>query len=70
MLRDHHPPLRDVTTDTENTASCIVAFRTVFRELLPSNALIKSVILYIFLTQTPPHQWYLHLIVVVGFESP
>jgi hypothetical protein len=25
MSRDHHPPLRDVTADTENTASSIVA---------------------------------------------
>jgi hypothetical protein len=43
MSRDHHPPLRDVTADTENTASCPVACWTVFTELLPGNALIKSV---------------------------
>jgi hypothetical protein len=43
MSRDHHPPLRDVTADTENTASSIVACWTVFTELLPGNELIKSV---------------------------
>jgi hypothetical protein len=43
MSRDHHPPLRDVTVDTENIASSIVACWTVFTELLPCNALIKSV---------------------------
>jgi hypothetical protein len=43
MSRDHHPPLRDVTAGTETTASSIVACWTVFTELLPGNALIKSV---------------------------
>jgi hypothetical protein len=38
-----HPPLRDVTADTENTAPSIVACWTVFTELLTGNALIKSV---------------------------
>jgi hypothetical protein len=48
MSRDHHPPLRDVTANTDNTASSIVACWTVFTELLPGNALIKSVtILYV-----------------------
>jgi hypothetical protein len=47
MLRDHHPPLRDVTADRKNTASSIVAYWTVFIELLPGNALIKSVTLFI-----------------------
>jgi hypothetical protein len=42
---DHHPPLYDVTADMENTASPIVACWTVFTELLPGNALIKSVTL-------------------------
>jgi nanoRNase/pAp phosphatase (c-di-AMP/oligoRNAs hydrolase) len=46
MSRDHHPPLRDVTADTENTDPSTVACWTVFTELLPGNALIKSVILY------------------------
>jgi thiosulfate reductase cytochrome b subunit len=45
MSRDHHPPLRDVTADTESIASYIVACWTVFTELLPGNALIRSVIL-------------------------
>jgi hypothetical protein len=43
MSRDHHPPLRDVTADTENTASSSDACWTVFTELLPGKALIKSV---------------------------
>jgi hypothetical protein len=43
MSRAHHPPLRDVTADMENTASSIVACWTVFAELLPGNALIKFV---------------------------
>jgi hypothetical protein len=43
MSRDQHPPLRDVTADTENTASSNVACLPVFTELLPANALIKSV---------------------------
>jgi hypothetical protein len=41
--RDHNQQLRDVTADTENTASSVVACWTVFTELLPGNALIKSV---------------------------
>jgi hypothetical protein len=44
MSRDHHPPLRDVTSDIENTASSIVACLTMFKELMPGNELIKSVI--------------------------
>jgi hypothetical protein len=48
MSRDHHPPLRDVTVDTEKTASSIAACWTVFTELLPGNALIKSVTLCIW----------------------
>jgi hypothetical protein len=43
MSRDHHPPLSAVTADTENTASSIVAYWTVFTELSPGNALIKYV---------------------------
>jgi hypothetical protein len=43
MSPDHHPPLRDVTADTENTASSIVAYWNLFTELLSGNALIKSV---------------------------
>jgi hypothetical protein len=46
MSRDHHPPLRDVTADVENTASSIAACWTVFTELLPGNALIKSITIY------------------------
>jgi hypothetical protein len=45
MSRDH-PPLRDVTVDTENTASSIVACWAVFTELLPGNSLIKSVTIH------------------------
>jgi hypothetical protein len=45
MSCDHHPPLCDVTTSTENTASSIVACWAVFTQLLPGNGLIKSVIL-------------------------
>jgi hypothetical protein len=43
MSCDYHPALRDVTADTGNTASSIVACWTVFIELLPGNELIKSV---------------------------
>jgi hypothetical protein len=43
MSRDYHAPLRNLTADTGNTASAIVACLTVFTELLPGNALIKSV---------------------------
>jgi hypothetical protein len=46
MSRDHRPPLRDVTADTENTAYSIIACWTAFTELLPGNALIKSVIIF------------------------
>jgi hypothetical protein len=42
MSRDQYPPLRDITADTENTASSIACW-TVFTELLPGNAFIKSV---------------------------
>jgi hypothetical protein len=48
MSRDHHPPLRDVTADTENT---IVACWTVFTELLLGNALTKSVTILSILAQ-------------------
>jgi hypothetical protein len=43
MSRDHYLLLCDVTSDTENTASSIVACWTVFTELLSGNALIKSI---------------------------
>jgi hypothetical protein len=43
MSRDHYLLLCDVTADTENTASSIVACWTVFTQLLPGNALMKSV---------------------------
>jgi hypothetical protein len=46
MPRDRHPPLRDVTADTENRVSSIVACWTVFTDLLPGNALIEYVILF------------------------
>jgi hypothetical protein len=39
------PPLRGAD-DIENTASSIVACWTVFTELLPGNALIKSVTIF------------------------
>jgi hypothetical protein len=45
MSRYHHPPLRDVTAEIENTASSIVACWTVFTELLPGKAFIKPVTL-------------------------
>jgi hypothetical protein len=47
MTRDHNPALRYVTADMENTASSIVACWTVFTELLPGNALLKSVTILI-----------------------
>jgi hypothetical protein len=47
MSRDHDPQLRDVTADTENTASSILAYWTVFTELLPGSMLIKSVRTYL-----------------------
>jgi hypothetical protein len=43
MSRDHHVLLCDVTVDTENTVSSIVACWTMFTELLPGNTLTKSV---------------------------
>jgi hypothetical protein len=43
MSRDHYLLLCDVTADTENPASSVVACWTVFTELLRANALIKSV---------------------------
>jgi hypothetical protein len=46
MWHDHRPLLRDVTADMENTASSIVVCWTVFTELLPGNALIKSVTIF------------------------
>jgi hypothetical protein len=46
MSRDHHPSLRDVTADTENTAFSIAACWTVFTELLPGNAFVKSGTIY------------------------
>jgi hypothetical protein len=45
MSHDHYLLLCDITMDTENTASSIVACWTVFTELLPGNALTKSVTL-------------------------
>jgi hypothetical protein len=42
-VRDHYLLLCDVTADTENTASSTVTCWTVFTELLPGNALIKSI---------------------------
>jgi hypothetical protein len=45
MSRDHYPPRGDVSADTENTASSIVACWTVLTELLPANTLTKSVTL-------------------------
>jgi hypothetical protein len=45
MSRDHYLLLCDVTADAENTSFFIVACWTVFTELLPGNALIKSVII-------------------------
>jgi hypothetical protein len=47
ILRDRYLLLCDVTADTESTATSIVACWTVFLELLPGNALIKSVTIYI-----------------------
>jgi hypothetical protein len=43
MSRDRYLLLCDVTMDTGNTSSSIVACWTMFTELLPGNALIKSV---------------------------
>jgi hypothetical protein len=45
MSRDHYLLLCDVTADMENTTSSVVACWTMFTELLPGNALIKSVTL-------------------------
>jgi hypothetical protein len=49
MSRDQHLPLRDVNADTEDTASSTIACWTVFTELLPGNALIKSVTIYVYI---------------------
>jgi hypothetical protein len=54
MSRDHHSQLRDVTADRKNTTSSIVACWTVFTELLPGKALIKSVT--VFLNSYPYHE--------------
>jgi hypothetical protein len=48
VSRDHNPPVRDVTADEEHTVSSVVACWTVFAELLPNNALIKSVTIFFF----------------------
>jgi hypothetical protein len=65
MSRDHHPQLGDVTAGTENTASSIVAYWTLFTELLPGNGLIKSVKLsYLYkllITNTQLHLSFCHL---------
>jgi hypothetical protein len=53
MSRDHHPPLRDITADTEDTASSIFACWTVFTELLPGSTLIKSVTKLWSFSQSP-----------------
>jgi hypothetical protein len=59
MSRVHHLPLRDVTADTDNTASSIAACWNVFTELLPGNALMKSVTIY---SARPKH---IHIIVLI-----
>jgi hypothetical protein len=46
MSPDRHLLLCDFTADTENTASSNVACWALFTELLPGNALIKSVTIY------------------------
>jgi hypothetical protein len=46
-LRNHVVPPLLGADDIENTASSIVAGWTVFTEVLPANALIKSVTIYI-----------------------
>jgi hypothetical protein len=43
ISRDRYLLLFNVTANTENTASSIVACWTVFIELLPGNVLMKSV---------------------------
>jgi hypothetical protein len=50
MSRVHYLLLCDDAADMENTASSIVAYWTVFTELSPGNALIKSVTIYDLLT--------------------
>jgi hypothetical protein len=52
MSRDCYLLLCDVAADTDNTASSIVACRTVFTEMLPGNALIKSVTIFYHLSVT------------------
>jgi hypothetical protein len=42
MSRDYYLLLCAVTADTENTASSVVVCWTLFTELLPGKALIKS----------------------------
>jgi hypothetical protein len=46
-LQEGIPSCNSGADDIENTASSIVAFWTVFTELLPGNTLIKSVRIYI-----------------------
>jgi hypothetical protein len=43
MSREDYPPLREISADTENTVSSLVAYWTVITELLPDNALMKYV---------------------------
>jgi hypothetical protein len=50
MSHDHHPPLRAVTAGTEDTVSSIVRCWTAFTELLPGNALVKSVTIFLCMT--------------------
>jgi hypothetical protein len=61
MSRDHHPQLRDVTSDMENTASSTVACWTVFTELLPGNAPVKSVTIFNYFSLICLLSWWLEL---------
>jgi hypothetical protein len=55
MSRDRYLFLCDVTADTKNTVSSVVACWTMFTELLPGNALIKSFTIY-------PHQFVFKIV--------
>jgi hypothetical protein len=66
MSRDHHPFLRDVTVDMENTASSIVACWLVFTSLFPGNVLIKSVTIFLLIWAAPFYKATRYLYIVVG----
>jgi hypothetical protein len=61
------PPLLG-EDDIENTASSIVAWWTVFTELLPGNALIKSVTIFSLFPKVQADSWAQPSSYLIGIE--